>query len=98
MSLGQIRVPESKIDALCSILNFAKHYNQVRAKFFASIRGKIMSMSLAFGPVNRFMTSSLYSVMKCRQSWCKPPQVFQEAKAELRFWSSSLAVYNAQTI
>ena len=44
------------------------------------------------------MTCSLYTVMESRQSWCKPLHPSQKAKAELHFWSSTLAVYNAQPI
>ena len=57
-----------------------------------------MSMSLAFGPVSRFITPSLYRVMESRQAWCELLQLSQEAKAELDFWSSSLESYNAQPI
>ena len=48
---GQIEVPESKIAELRSMLEIAKQSDQVRAKFLASILGKIMSVSLAFRPV-----------------------------------------------
>ena len=58
MIMGQIEVPEPKIVALRSMLGRARHSRQVRAKYLASILGRIMSMSLAFGPVSRFMTRS----------------------------------------
>ena len=98
MSLGQIEVPESKIATLRRLLEFAKQSDRVKAKFLASMLGKIMSMSITFRPVSRFMTRSLYAVMESRQSWCEPLQLSEEAKAELYFWSTSLEVYNAQPI
>ena len=46
MSLGKIEVPESKIVALHSMLEFAKQSSShIRAKFLASILGKIMTKS-----------------------------------------------------
>ena len=49
MSLGQMEVPESRITALRSMLEFAKQSSHIGAKFLASILGKIMSTSLASG-------------------------------------------------
>ena len=66
---GQIQVPESKIVSLRSMLQKVKHSPTIKAKCLVSILGKIISMSLAFGPVARFMTRSLYSILEDRQSW-----------------------------
>ena len=40
--MGQVEVPESKIAVLRSMLEFVKQSSHVRAKFLASILGKIM--------------------------------------------------------
>ena len=53
MYLGQTEVPEVEIAASHSMLKLAKQSDQVGAKFLASILGKIMSMSPAFGPVSQ---------------------------------------------
>ena len=96
--LGQIEVPEPKIVALRSMLECARHARHVRAKYLANILGIIMSMSLAFGPVSRFMTRSLYAMLESRGSWCEHLEFSNEAMAELNIWSSSLERYNAQPI
>ena len=68
----------------------------VRPRYLASMLGKIIFMSLAFGPVSRLMTRSLYAVLESRLSWSRPLQFSPHAKAELAFWSSELRTYNAQ--
>ena len=68
LAKGVIQVPESKIVSLRSMLQVAKQASCVRAQYFASILRKIISMSLAFGPVTQFMTRSLDSVLELRQS------------------------------
>ena len=98
LAKGVIQVPESKIVSLRSMLQVVKQASCVRAKYLASILGKIISMGLAFGPVTRFMTRSLYSVLESRQSWYESLQFTPEAKAELVFWASNLEGYNAQPI
>ena len=95
---GQIHVPESKIAALRSMLQRVKHSPTIKVKCLASLLGKIISMSLAFGSVSRFMTRSLYSILEDRQSWYEALQFSPEAKAELLFWESNLENYNAQPI
>ena len=72
--------------------------HHIRAKCLASILGKVVSMSLAFGAVSRFMTCSLYALLESRQSWFEPLQLSAEAKAELMFWSIGLQGYNSQPI
>ena len=57
-----------------------------KARYLASMLEKIVSMSLAFGPVSRFITRSLYTVLESRQSWSEPLQLSQDAKDELPFW------------
>ena len=68
MTAGQIEVPQSKIVASRELLDCVKQTSHVKAKCSASVVGKIMSMSLALGPVSRFMTHSLYVVLESGQS------------------------------
>ena len=64
------------------------------AKQLASIVGRIISMGSAIGPVSRFMTHSLYAGLETRQAWCDLLGLSPEARAELQFWSASLAEYS----
>ena len=41
MTMGQIEVPDSKIVSLCSMLDCCRHACQVRAKYLATILGKL---------------------------------------------------------
>lgn len=68
------------------------------ARSIASITGKVMSMSLALGPVSRLMTRSLYTLLNNRQSWCSRLPLSQEAKSELQFWLGGLQSWNGQGI
>ena len=70
----------------------------VTARFLASIVGKIISLSLAVGPVARFMTGSLYALLNQRQYWNDQLTLDEGATAELQFWKSSLQGYDSQPI
>ena len=98
VALGQIEVPLEKIEALRGILNKVRLAPQINAKTLASIIGQIISMSLAFGPVSRFRTRSLYAVLNSRWAWCEMLTLSLEAIEELQFWSSYLKDFNAQPI
>ena len=98
VSLGQIEVPKEKIEVLCSAIHSASQAKHIRARNLASIVGKIISMGLAFGPVCRFMTRSLYTVLESRIAWCDVVILSHEALEELEFWSHGLEGYNAQPI
>ena len=100
LDLGQgcISVPAKKVESLKTNLVLALKQPNLRAKFIASLVGKIISMSLAFGPVARFMTRALYSVLETRRAWCDILSVPPEAREELLFWVESLQEYNSQPI
>ena len=70
----------------------------LRAKFIASLVGKIIFMSLALGPVARFMTLALYSVLETRNAWCEFLAVTNEARDKLLLWVDCLQEYNSQPI
>ncbi len=87
-ALGQIEVPQEKLTALRSMLDEARRSECIRARRLASIVGRIISMSLAFGPVSRLMTRSLYAVLEARHAWCSS---LQEYNAQ-PIWHSPSAV------
>ena len=95
---GCISVPTRKISGLKAMLVMAAKQTTLRAKFIASLVGKIVSMSIALGPVSRFMTRALYSLLETRGSWCEFLAVTNEAREELLFWVECLQDYNAQPI
>ena len=68
------------------------------AKQIASVVGKIISMSVALGPVSRLMTRSLYALLNSRRSWFDSLCITKEAEEELQFWYRSITDYNVQNI
>ena len=60
---GQIYVPTEKVEQLYSHLELALESPTLKAKKLASIIGKLISMSLAVGPVAHLMTRSLYAIL-----------------------------------
>ena len=95
---GVIGVPQPKIEAIHSQLEEAMAARVLPARFLASITGKLISMSIALGPVTRLMTRSLHALINTRQSWCQTLVVSPEANAELQFWASQLENFNGQNI
>lgn len=98
LSRGCISVPATKIEGLKHQLAIARVKDVLHARAIASIVGKIISMSLALGPISRFMTRSLYAVLESRQYWCDRLLLTEASKQELQFWSSSLEDYNSQPL
>ena len=68
------------------------------AKSLASLIGKTISMSLALGPIARFMTRSLYDVPNSRRSWYQTLEITAQAETKLQFWLSNMHRYNGQNI
>ena len=95
---GQILVPEEKIDALKANLSHLMSKVSPKARNLASVIGKIMSMSLAIGPVSRLMTRSMNALLNSRQYWNQPLSMTPEVKAELQFWNSQLELINGKEI
>ena len=95
---GAILVPKAKVEAINSLLGLALKQGVLKARFLTSIVGKIIALSLAVGPVARFMTRSLYSMLNQRQCWSDLLTLNAEAIAELQFWKASLHEYNSQPI
>ena len=95
---NQLLVPLHKIEALQAQIRWAITQPILPAKVLASLIGKIISMSLAFGPIARFMTRSLYAMLNTRQSWFQQLQTTPEARTELQFWLCNVHKYNGQNI
>ena len=95
---GQIAVPEEKIKALKAYLRQVTDEVVPKARDLASVTGKIMSMSLAIGPVSQLMTRSMYALLSSRQYWGQPLFMTSEAKAELKFWASQIDHINRKEI
>lgn len=95
---GEFMVPEQKISSLNSQLCEVTKGQLVTARQLASVVGKIMSMSLALGPVTRLMTRSLYAVLNSRTAWCQKLALTPEALQELRFWLDEISKFNGQHI
>lgn len=95
---GKLTVPERKIVSLQCQLNKIVTQKFIPARQLASIIGKIIAMSLALGPIARFMTRGLYGALNNRQSWCQLVEITSEALLELKFWLYNFAKYNGQSI
>ena len=80
---GVVEVPQSKIEAIHSQLKDAVTARVLPARSLASITGKLISLSIALGPVTRLMTRSLYTLINTQQSWCQALVISPEANAEL---------------
>ena len=80
---GNFHVPKEKIDGLISLIKQVYMQSRVPVKRLASIVGKIISMSLAIGPVSRLRTRALYTVINSRRSWCDSVSLPQNTKEEL---------------
>ena len=95
---GSIVVPMVKVETIKSLVCSALKQGRLIARHLASIVGKIISLSLAVGPVTRFMTRSLYDLLNQWQCWSDLLKLNAEAIAELQFWELILQDYNSQPI
>ena len=98
LEFGKLTVPEDKLSCLCDLLQSLLEKHLFPAKLLASAVGRIISMSLALGPVARLMTRSLYAVLNTRISWCTQLQLSDEAKQELSFWLTRIQQFNGQNL
>ena len=94
-SLGQLEVPSEKITLLRCQLQQILSMDRIPARLLASVVGKIIAMDLAIGPLTRFMTRSVYTMIESRYSWCDHLQLSSEAERELAFWEKRVSDYNA---
>ena len=95
---GEFKVPQVKLEKLKVLLHEIHDACSVQARCLASLLGKIMSMSLALGPVTRLMTRSLYAVLNGKAAWCQGLVLTPEATDELQFWVGQIMNFNGQHI
>ena len=62
-------VPEEKIKKLLAIVKFVLQSENCNAKEISQIAGRIISMSLAIGPLTRLFTRQMYRFIDERRSW-----------------------------
>ena len=94
MQEEQLLILKTKLARLCELLESLNHRQFIPTKVLASLIGKIVSMSLALGPVTRLMTRSLYATLNSRGSWCQQLALSQDAKAEIQFWRNNISQFN----
>ena len=95
---GQLLIPQLKIDSLMEQMKRAKYCSEMSATALASVIGRIMSVSLALGPLARMMTRCMYAVLNTRSSWCHQVLLTPEALEELAFWLNNIDNFNGQNI
>jgi len=98
LGIGQVSVPEDKLCSLKAQLQVVANSTQIRAKFLASITGKIISMSIAMGPVTCLMTKTMYGLLDTRQFWCQYFLITGPVQEELTVWLQRLDTFNRQGI
>ena len=95
---GNFFVPSEKLESLKSSIKAAYPLTRVSVRSLASIVGKIISMSLAIGPVSRMRTRQLYQVIDTRRSWCDSVILSPDAREELGFWFHNIEELNGNPI
>ena len=98
LAKGEFTVPEHKLVKLKSHLQEALRSQVMPARMLASLIGRIMSMSLALGPVTRLMTRSLYATLNSKVAWCQRLSLTPAAREELTFWFNEVSKFNGQDI
>ena len=95
---GQTVVPEEKISSLKAQLRKAADTQGLSARQLASIIGKIISMSLAIGPISQLMTRNMYAMLNKRDYWCQVLAMTEEAREEVNFWVGQIDCINGREI
>ena len=98
LSKGHIEVPTERLETVVCKLQCICQLSVVPAKLLASVVGSIISMSLAMGPVSRFMTRGMYALLESRVSWWESLEISPDARQELEFWRACMSDYNCQPI
>ena len=95
---GCISAPPDKLDSFKMQIMQAIGCTCIGARPLASIVGKIISLSLAFGPVARLMTRSMYALLNSRNSLCHRLHIDPNTRKELGFWEAEIEKFNGQDI
>ncbi len=97
---GSITMPSERIAAVCEIisnmLSAPRLAFQVRK--IAAVVGKLISFSIAIGPIARLRTRALYGVILTRHTWSSVVTLSDEALEELKFWLANLEFFNGQPL
>ena len=93
-------MPEERIAALKLQLTAALDKSSIKARDLASIVGKIISMTLAMGPVSRLvlMTRRMYAFLNSRMYWCQRLEMNLETRSEMEFWHMQVDCINGHEI
>ena len=76
----------------------AAERKELHTKLLASLIRKLISMSLAIGPVARLMTRSMYCLLNTREAWFDVLPLTTEALAEIEFCCLEITRFNGQNI
>ena len=95
LARGMVQVP---LEAVCNQIGDALQSKTLPARSLASITGKLISMSIALGPVTRLMTRGLYALINIHNSWCHTLTISPEAIKELQFWLGQINNFNGQNM
>lgn len=95
-------VPSAKVAKLKEIVHDAlsdhHHAKPIQVRLLARVTGKIVSMTLALGPVTRLMTRAMYRSIEDRNFWSDCLYISESVAVELKFWLSNLDAHNGFSI
>ncbi|XP_057308177.1 uncharacterized protein LOC130646058 [Hydractinia symbiolongicarpus] len=91
-------VPSEKLSKLFSLVKLALNSDRVSAKFISKIAGRIISMTLAIGPLTRLFTRHMYRFIESRITWQKLETLDEFLKSDLLFWYRNLFNTNGYQI
>ena len=87
---GCFRVPSDKIDRLKTAIS--KQGNRVTAHFLAGVVSRIISMSLARGPVSCLHTKVLYAILNHRRCWGDWLSLTMDALEKLHYLEANISM------
>ena len=93
-------VPDQKLEKLlAAIHSVLSHPGELcNAKQLSSITGQLSAMSIALGPLVRFMTRAIYHAIAQSASWYALFKLPSAARKELNFWASNVKSKNGFAI
>ena len=94
----KFQIPPKKVDKISNLLERAISDGHSTFRELSRIAGILMSVSLAVGPIARFLTRHMYWAIESRSYWddtlCFSPGLLQER----RFWHSIIASFSGYSI
>ena len=94
----EFSVPLRKIVGLKLLLDNALHRSTITPRALAKLAGKIISMTIAIGPVARLFTRQMYHHIEHRIHWDAPAKLNVKTWGELKFWQENLEQNNGYKI